>query len=76
MYDYGKKTIAISCAGCNKAHSITLNQIANEESNLCSCGELMIFQDEEQNTKNLVIEMNLKSHTNQNHDGVGEISVQ
>ncbi len=73
MYDYGKNTIEITCAGCNKSHSITLNQIANEESKLCSCGELMIFHDDEANTKKLIIEMNMKSHTNKKHAAEGEI---
>ncbi len=61
MFDYGKTTIKINCANCNFEHIITLRQIANEESKLCQCGELMLFQDNDGEFKKLIIRMNIKS---------------
>lgn len=58
MYDHGKDTIQVNCGRCSLEHIITLNQIANEETKQCECGEFMIFKDEGGGFKKAIKEMN------------------
>lgn len=66
MKDHGKDTIKVNCGSCNSIHTVTLNQIANEESILCACGELMIFKDEGGASKKLIGELNGQRNSTKN----------
>ncbi|CAN5883484.1 hypothetical protein BH11BAC7_BH11BAC7_34500 [soil metagenome] len=66
MKDHGNNTIKVNCASCNLIHKLTLNQIANEESILCECGELMIFKDGGGAFKKLIVELNAQDNSAKN----------
>lgn len=66
MYDHGKETLQVNCEFCNLEHTITLNQIANEESIECNCGQLMSFKDENGSFKRAIADMNALHNPNKN----------
>lgn len=66
MKDHGNDTIKVNCASCNSIHTLTLNQIANEESIFCECGELMIFKDEGGVCKKVIAQLNAQYNSAKN----------
>jgi len=58
MIDISNQTIDVNCSSCNRSLSVSLKQVANQESIQCPCGTRTKLEDKNGSAKKSIREMN------------------
>ncbi len=58
MIDIAKQNIAIICESCNRKITVSLREVANEDTVTCNCGTKTKLQDSNGSSKKAILDVN------------------